>query len=309
MPVFPAPTVVSPTPSVPVPAPTPETPVSPVPSEPPPPVDDAGPPECVAETCEGLGVPCGSVQDDGCGEPLDCGECLAPTCEGGEILSAVAEPSSSRGMGFTGTDDDYGTLYDVPCETVADCEVACAAVGGQPEMCAASECLENFDGGSDCLPATVWRNVSGASLPAEDVYAAAVQSMVNQEYRDYLAVESFGFAIPEDAVILGISVEFLRAAGTEAQVSDHEIYLLRDGQRVGVAHGTPGETWGLDLTWVNHGNETDVWGETWTAADINSSGFGAAISAQYHETAGNARAYVGNARVTVSYGVGCGAAE
>jgi hypothetical protein len=208
-------------------------------------------------------------------------------------------------MGFTGSDDDYSSLYDLPCESVADCAAACADVGGNEAMCGASECLENFDGGMDCLPATAWRNVTGASQESGDKYYAAVQSMVNQEYEDFLAVEGFGFDLPPDAQIVGIQVEFLRAAGTGDNITDFEIRLVSGGERVGEARSMAPEVWGPDLEWVSYGGQDDLWGQSWSPDAVNAQNFGAAISAKYLDTAGNGRAYVDHARITVYTSTGC----
>ncbi len=225
------------------------------------------------------------------------------TCE---PVSVVGTASSSRGMGFTGTDDDYSSLYYVLCTTVDDCAVACAEVGGSEAMCAASECTDNFDGMKDCLPATAWRRVNGASSESGSTIEAAELTVVYQEYSDFLAVEGFGFSVPDDAVIDGIEVEFLRAAGSPDLVTDHEIVLLRDGERSGMPLALE-PAWGTELEWVKYGSATNLWGEDWTPRDVNATGFGAAISTDYLATAGNARAYVDHARITVHYRVACGA--
>ncbi len=225
------------------------------------------------------------------------------TCE---PVSVVGTASSSRGMGFTGTDDDYSSLYYVLCDTVDDCAVACAEVGGSEAMCAASECTDNFDGMKDCLPATAWRRVNGASSESGSTIEAAELTVVYQEYSDFLAVEGFGFSVPDDAVIEGIEVEFLRAAGSPDLVTDHEIVLLRDGERSGMPLALE-PAWGTELEWVKYGSATNLWGEDWTPRDVNATGFGAAISTDYLATAGNARAYVDHARITVHYRVACDA--
>ncbi len=270
---------------------------------------DAGPtvdPEPDPETCDPVACSadeCG-VSVDECGQTRDCGPCPSNTC--GESISVTKGASTSRGMGFTGTDDDYFSLYDAPCDTVADCEVACAAVGGDEAMCAASECTDNFDDTKDCLPATAWRNVAGAAQQSDDIYSAAVLTVVYQDYEDFLAVEGFGLEVPSDAIIDGIEVAFLRAAGSAGDVTDYEIRLLEAGERSSDARAVGGD-WGTELSWVEYGGPTDLWGRTWTPAMVNDPQFGAAISADYLQTAGNARAYVDHAQITVHYHHACSA--
>ena len=45
----------------------------------------------------------------------------------------------------------------------------------------------------------------------------------------------------------------------------------------------------------------DLWGTTWTAATIDASGFGVALTPMYLMSAGNDRAYVDFIRATVYY--------
>src|SRR5207237_728468 len=59
-------------------------------------------------------------------------------------------------------------------------------------------------------------------------------------------------------------------------------------------------------TFVAYGSSLDLWSDTWTASDINTSGFGAALAAQ--QTSGGSTARTGSVdsvRITVSYVV-CG---
>jgi hypothetical protein len=54
-----------------------------------------------------------------------------------------------------------------------------------------------------------------------------------------------------------------------------------------------------------YGGPEDLWGETWTPADLNSEDFGVALNAIYTDTAGNGRAYVDIVYVTVNYATSC----
>lgn len=56
------------------------------------------------------------------------------------------------------------------------------------------------------------------------------------------------------------------------------------------------------LTWFTYGGETNLWGTTWTAAEINASGFGASVSA-YNVTGGGS-AEIDAIRITVYWHIG-----
>ena len=89
-----------------------------------------------------------------------------------------------------------------------------------------------------------------------------------------------GFAIPEYAIITGIEVQYTRGnAGSSTNGSYPDIFLTKAGANAGVANNddafvTPLGSNG-SITW---GSSSDLWGTTWTPADINNALFGMQIS-------------------------------
>ncbi len=65
------------------------------------------------------------------------------------------------------------------------------------------------------------------------------------------------------------------------------------------------QAWTRDYLDVIYGGPTELWGEQWTAADINDPGFGAALSATYEFMAGNDWAKVDTVSITVDYLATC----
>ena len=93
----------------------------------------------------------------------------------------------------------------------------------------------------------------------------------------YLKATSFGFSIPAPALIEGISVD-VEKRSSSGTVFDARVRIVKGGV-VGATDRAMGGTWPTTDTVFVYGGTSDLWGETWTAADINSSGFGVAISA------------------------------
>jgi hypothetical protein len=91
----------------------------------------------------------------------------------------------------------------------------------------------------------------------------------------YLKATNFGFAIPS-ATILGIGLT-LHLEGSSPLILDNRIRIVKGGAiKETVDHARSGP-WELMR---EYGGLGDLWGQAWTAADINSSGFGIAISAE-----------------------------
>jgi hypothetical protein len=248
------------------------------------------------DMCEGSACQDAADEDGG----AETGACAA---DDAAVTLAPKTARSAQSTGYSGSADAYAELFDVTCQTPADCEKPCLDRGGQKEMCAASECASDFDAATRCVPPPVWTNLAGIQS-ASDVLMDAVQLItVSTPYHDRLVVNQFKLEVPPNAVIRGITVEIRKAA--ESSVSDDSVKIVKGG-KVGDAERASSTEWPTDLTWATYGGATDSWGESWTAADLNADDFGVAISARYGKTVGNARAYIDQVRVTVQYTPPCG---
>jgi hypothetical protein len=202
--------------------------------------------------------------------------------------------------GFSGSDADYGELYDLPCFSVDDCIAPCSERGGTEAMCAASQCIDSID--DYCLPATIWSGLGALSAEGTDPYSDAAQLvLVNDPYLDQLLLDDFRFEIPEDAEIRGITVTVRRAGGGPNEAVDAAVRLIKGGT-IGMADRSSPEPWSApDFVNVDYGGPNDLWGQTWTAADFNAENFGVALAASYPQTGGNGRGYVDIVYATVHY--------
>jgi hypothetical protein len=121
----------------------------------------------------------------------------------------------------------------------------------------------------------------------------------------YLEGTHYGFAIPADAVIDGIVVTIGRhESGTRPDyldVRDSTVKLLKAGELVGTNKAATGTEWPTAAaTAAIYGTTADLWGATWTPAEINSSNFGVALSVI---SGVNRIAYVDYMQISVTYTV------
>jgi hypothetical protein len=113
-----------------------------------------------------------------------------------------------------------------------------------------------------------------------------------------LNMTNFGFAIPTNATITGISVEMNRWASGSG-VRDNQVQLL-GGSAAGTDQAITGTDWSTNnTTVVPYGGSTDLWGLTWTPAQINNSSFGVVLDVT--DTGPSRTATVDYVRITVSY--------
>jgi hypothetical protein len=86
----------------------------------------------------------------------------------------------------------------------------------------------------------------------------------------------FGFAITSTDTINGILLQINggESVGVGLQI-EKNVRLLKAGTAAGIDEAS-GTTLPSALTVISHGGSSDLWGTTWTPADINNTGFGAA---------------------------------
>ena len=121
----------------------------------------------------------------------------------------------------------------------------------------------------------------------------------------YLEGNNYGFAIPVDATINGIVVTIGRhESGTRPDyidVRDSTVKLLKAGVLIGNNKAATGTEWPTDAaTPAIYGTTADLWGTTWTPAEINANNFGVALSVV---SGVNRIAYVDYMKISVTYTV------
>lgn len=147
-----------------------------------------------------------------------------------------------------------------------------------------------------------WLDLPNAS-GSDDVFAT-FEDLPNVEgaYTDYLFATNFNFNIPTGYRIKGIEVvvETLDQTGNTA---DHSIRLIKKGEAVGNDNAQGNMFFNANVRdqYTVYGGPNDLWGEEWTAEDINSSFFGVAFSAKRAKAGGSMKAGVDDIRIVVYF--------
>lgn len=116
---------------------------------------------------------------------------------------------------------------------------------------------------------------SNAQL-SDNVYASA--GLLLGQISNYLKVTNFNFSVPTDATITGITVNVERNATSLSAVSDSSVRMVKNDVISGDDRASA-STWTTSDVVASYGSSTDMWGLSWTSADINSSTFGCVINA------------------------------
>ncbi len=119
-----------------------------------------------------------------------------------------------------------------------------------------------------------------------------------------LNATNYGFNIPDDATINGITVEINRMSSDDAankSINDVTLQLL-GGTGVG-SNKALATDWPILMTAQSYGGAADTWGQTWTTNQINSTGFGVTISVENQSSSSTRTASLDYIRITVTYTV------
>jgi hypothetical protein len=117
-----------------------------------------------------------------------------------------------------------------------------------------------------------------------------------------LDATGFGFSVPTSAIIRGISVTLERKgpASPTSSIKDNTFYLLKAGAQAGSNKAYTSAYWGTSDATQSYGTSTDLWGTTWTAAQVNAANFGVRLSVHNFQSSA-AIASVDQITVTVTY--------
>jgi hypothetical protein len=128
----------------------------------------------------------------------------------------------------------------------------------------------------NAVGAIAWTNPGNISA-SDDSYATATGS--NNAISHFLKATNFAFTIPNGATINGIKVEIEMGLPDALTCQVSRVSIVKGGvigatNRKADASLNIGNVDGYKV----YGGAAELWGDTWTAADINSANFGVALS-------------------------------
>ncbi len=175
------------------------------------------------------------------------------------------------------------------------------------------------------LPGMAWSQVTVAAVPsscqnvnwgggsedwgntgrAETQNDSGANVWVNDgEVSEYLRCTDYGLNVPATATITGVTVTVRRGVSSTTGgsiVADEVVQLVKANAVTG---NNKASTTAYTTNWVDasYGGANDLWGTTWTPAEINAANFGVAFATQkVNNASGGRTVYVDVIRVEVTY--------
>lgn len=194
----------------------------------------------------------------------------------------VGEPAST-------TPSSEDTSSTTPEEKIEVLAPALKVMSSESKSCTPSSSGEMRDAGNGVDLSSVgsvsWTNTDNIVSLDGNFASAKLRAGDNSHY---LVGTNYNFCIPEDATISGIEVTVTRRADRFHSifgifgVRDRKVSLIKDSNLVG-ENKAKNNLWPTSFTSTTYGSSNELWGETWTPADINSGNFGVALAG--HSTA------------------------
>ena len=122
-------------------------------------------------------------------------------------------------------------------------------------------------------------------------------------YSHYLKGTGFGFSIPTNATINGVTLAISRkrsSLGTP-YCYDYIVSLIKGGTISGDNKADTSTNWPTASTDKTYGGSADMWGLSLSPSDINASNFGATLSCRLVPGTSQSYAYSNYFKITVTY--------
>jgi hypothetical protein len=144
--------------------------------------------------------------------------------------------------------------------------------------------------------ATGWTSSSNV-FSSNNVYATA--SLAASAQSANLDVTGFGVNLPAGSTVVGIEAEIERKASNTSSIEDYDVFLLKAGAPSGSDKASTTDWTTTDST-RTYGSSSDLWGTTWTEAQVEASNFGIRLKAR-NLTTSTRTASVDYVTITIHY--------
>ena len=153
---------------------------------------------------------------------------------------------------------------------------------------------------SDEYGQTAWSNPGNITV-ADSPFATI--NLAHGKFSHYLVGTNYGFNIPEESTINGITVNIRRTGGQNGAygIEDRYLYLVKNGQIYSDNKAETFTNWPASMITQSYGSENDLWGLDLTAADINSVNFGVALCVINNGQTGSFDGSVDFLQISVTY--------
>lgn len=150
-------------------------------------------------------------------------------------------------------------------------------------------------------PGTAWANPANALANDNQKTIATLAAGASSQNLD---VTGFGFALPVNATVTGLTALVEELPGKNNAISDVTVQLLKNGVATGTNKAAAGTWNGLGGGGGNanatFGSANDLWGTTWSYSDVDAANFGIRLAVK-NTSGSQTTASIDFVQITVNY--------
>jgi len=143
--------------------------------------------------------------------------------------------------------------------------------------------------------------VNASNVTADDASYAQVTNIDEEESSNLLVGHNFGLSVPSGATIDGIEIKIEWYGGSPRSTIDNIAKLRKGGSSSGIDNNSKNNNPSFSAQTVTYGNSTDLWGTTWSDAQVTAEDFGFEFGVVEDENDDNNEVYVDYIAVKVHY--------
>ena len=142
-----------------------------------------------------------------------------------------------------------------------------------------------------------WDNITFI-LNLDGNYAS--DDITKNDQSEFAKAYNYQFNIPDDATINGVIMRITRYSENDGNITDNEVYLLDTARNPKGTNKATSNGWAESPETVAYGGSSDLWGTSWTVADINNANFGIGVDAA-NSSSSNRQAYIDYLEISIHY--------
>jgi hypothetical protein len=163
-------------------------------------------------------------------------------------------------------------------------------------------------GSGPAYPGGLWVNQLGPTVSSVEgaPNGTLIEGDLGVGVTNYLLGSRYNKSIPADALITGFTLDVIKRGKSDGRPTvDNAVYISKDvtggdaDNFAGTNKADVSTLWGTTLATASYGGPNDLWGQSWSVADVEATSFGVCLQA--NNTHGASECFLDAIQITCHY--------